>query len=141
MDVGDDGVFHLLADDFKTPKLVFRFGPAYLLVTDKSSETCIMECGAESVKFITPALGGQFHTSIGQIADRAGDLKAGRDGLGGVAETDPLDAAGIQQRHPAACRQDGVICHGRIKANGTAGRKYFFENLNPILIKIFLLYV
>jgi hypothetical protein len=112
VDVGDDGVFHLRADDFKTPKFVFWFGPSYLFVADKSSETCIMEGGTESVKFITQTLGGEFDASVRQIADSAGDLKAGGDGLGGIPETDALDPAGIKDRHATAGRVAGGVRHG-----------------------------
>ena len=71
-----------------------------------------MEGEAESVKFITPALGGEFDAAIGQIAHRAGDLKAGGDGFGGMPETDALNTAGIKNCHAAAGGMAGGVRHG-----------------------------
>ncbi len=51
VNVCDDGVFHFLANDFKSPKFIFCIGPIYLLVADKSSKTCIVQRGAKSVQF------------------------------------------------------------------------------------------
>ena len=56
MNVCDNGVFHLLANNFKSPKFIFCFRPIYLLVADKSSKTCIVQRGAESVKLFARRL-------------------------------------------------------------------------------------
>ncbi len=44
-------------------------------------------------KLLRRALGDQFHASIGQIADNAGNIKAGGDGFRGVTKPDTLHAA------------------------------------------------
>src|SRR6202012_1494348 len=96
-----NGVFHLLADYFKTLELVLSISPIYLLVADKSSKTCIMESMAESLQFRAQPLGHQFHPAVLQIANRARDFKTGGDRSGGVPETDTLHVAGEKHRHPA----------------------------------------
>src|SRR6516165_10791274 len=90
VDVCDDGVFHFLASDFKSPKFIFSFRPSYLLVADKSSKTCIFQSGAKSFQLGALAFANQFDATVGKIADGAGEFKAGGDGLGGVAEAHAL---------------------------------------------------
>ena len=48
---------------------------------------------AERFQFLVRAFGDQFHASIRQIADDAGDFKAGGDGFRGVAKPDTLHTA------------------------------------------------
>ncbi len=96
MNVCNDGVFHFLTNDLKTPKFVFRFSPDYLLVPNKSSKTCTKNRGAKLLQLSSVALGNQFNPSVGQVADDAGNFKAGGDGFGGVTKTDALDPSRIK---------------------------------------------
>ena len=102
MNICNNGVFHFLANNLKSPEFIFCLRPNYLFVMDKSSETCRVQFRAESLEFRAVALGDEFDAAIGEIADGAGDFKAGGDGLGGVAEAHPLHAAGVNELQSAA---------------------------------------
>jgi len=127
VDVCNDGVFHFLANNLKSPKFIFCVAPDYLFVPDKSSKTCIMERGAESFKFRVAALGDEFHAAIRQIADGAGDLKTGGDGLGGVTKADTLHAAGEKNGLPAARGGLNRLRHGGMKPKPRAGCNVFWR--------------
>jgi hypothetical protein len=68
-------------------------GPLYSFVADKTSKTFRADGGLKSFEFGARTLGDHFNAAIGQVADKADDLEAGGDGLGGVTKTDALDAA------------------------------------------------
>jgi hypothetical protein len=121
VDVSDDGVFHLLPDDFKTLKFIFRNGPSYLFVANKSSKTCGAEGGAKGVEFGADALGDEFDAAVGKVADDAGDFKAGGDGSGGVTKADALHITGVKHGHAAAGGIVGGRRHRRIKPNPWPG--------------------
>jgi len=91
VNICNNGVFHWLTDYLKPAKLVGCISPQYLLVPNKSSQTCFPQRLAVSFQFRAVALENQFHSAIGEIADGADDFKTGGHGAGGIAETDPLD--------------------------------------------------
>jgi len=125
VNVCDDGVFHFLANNLKSPKFIFRVRPHYLLVADKSSKTCIVERGAESGEFRMAAFGVEFHAAVGQIADGAGDFKTGGDGFGGVTKADALHATGEKNGHSTAGGNWNRWRHGGIKPKPRAGCNVF----------------
>jgi hypothetical protein len=125
VNVCDDGVFHFLANDLKSPKFIFSVGPSYLFVADKSSKTCIMDGRAKRFEFGGCAFGDEFHATVGEIADGAGDFKTGDDGFGGVAEADALHASGIKHGHPAAGVGGVGLRHGGIKPKVRPGSNVF----------------
>jgi hypothetical protein len=117
-----------LTGNIKTAKFIFRVRPAYLLVPDKASKTFIAEGGPEGLQFGRRALGQKFNPAVGQIADGAGDLEAGGDRFGGVAESNALDAARIENLEPAAGKRCGGrrgVYHGRMKPKLTSRRNVF----------------
>ena len=70
-----------------------RVTPTYTFVADKASKSRTANGTAKRFQFLGRALGDQFHASVWQIADDAGDFKAGGDGFRGVAKPDTLHTA------------------------------------------------
>src|SRR5690242_5844004 len=134
MDVCDDCVFHFLVNDLKSPKFIFRVGPSYLLVPNKSSKTCIQNGGSKSLQFRPGALGEQFHPSIREITDGAGDFKAGGDGFGGVTKADTLHAAGVKHKQAPA----GMVIirwrHIKDEAKGSEVMQCFLAKTRKFLL-------
>jgi hypothetical protein len=93
MDVGDDGVFHYLLDNFKTFKIILRGAPVCLFVADKASKSRAANRITKCLQFIPRTLRNKFDPAIRQIADGAGDFKTGGDRPGGVTKTNALHAA------------------------------------------------
>jgi len=127
MDIGDDGVFHFLTNYLKSTKFIFRVRPSYLLVADKSSKTCIVQRRVESLEFRAVAFGDEFNAAVRQIADDAGDFKAGSNGLGGVTKANALHATGEQNGHPAAGGVGNRLRHDRMKPKPCAGCNVFWN--------------
>ena len=67
VNVCNDGVFHFLTNNLKSPKFIFRVRPNYLFVADKSSKTCVMQRRMESLQFRLRPFRNQFDAAIGQI--------------------------------------------------------------------------
>jgi hypothetical protein len=124
MNVSNDGVFHFLATYLKSPKLIFRVGPNYLLVPNKSSKTCIQYGRAKCLQFGPAALGNEFDPAVGQVANIAGDFETGGHGLGRVTEANTLHAPGIEDGQAAAA---GVVRrrHGRDEAKARRAMQCF----------------
>ena len=78
--------FISLAGNFKTAKIILRVAPSYIFVADKASKSRAANGLAEGFQFLARAFGDEFDATVGQIADGAGDFKAGGDGFGGVAK-------------------------------------------------------
>jgi len=74
-------------------KFIFCVGPTYTFVADKASKSCTTNGVAKRLQFFAGALGNQGNASVRQIADDAGDFKAGGDGFRGVAKSDTLHTA------------------------------------------------
>jgi len=74
-------------------KFIFCLPPNYTFVTDKASKSCATNGVMKCLQFPAGALGNQFNASVRQIADEAGDFKAGGDGFRGVAKPDTLHTA------------------------------------------------
>ena len=72
---------------------ILRVTPIYTFVADKASKSRTADGDAKRFQFFGRAFGDQFHASVRQIADDAGDFKTGGDGFRGVAKPDTLHAA------------------------------------------------
>jgi hypothetical protein len=53
-----------------------------------------LNCGDKCLHFLTLAFGFSLHASVGQVADKAGDIKLRRNLQHGNTETDTLDVSG-----------------------------------------------
>ena len=74
-------------------KFILCVTPIYTFVADKASKSCATNGVMKRLQFLAGALGNQFNAPVRQIADEAGDFKAGGDGFRGVAKSDTLHTA------------------------------------------------
>jgi hypothetical protein len=99
----------------------------YLLVPDKSSKTCVTQGRAESLEFIAGTFGDKFDPAIREVANGAGEVKAGGDSFGGIAEAHPLDLTGVMNSQAAAQSMIVGRRHTRDKAKGGCAMQLFSE--------------
>ena len=134
VNVCDDGVFHFLASYLKSLKFIFRVRPNYLFVPNKSSQTCIVQRGAESVKFRVGTFRDKLDPTIRQIFYRAGDFKTGGDSFGSITKADTLHATGEKNQHPAARGGLSRRQHGGMKPKCRARCNVFWRRRAKIFL-------
>ena len=105
--------------------------PFYIFIADKTSKSRAANGLAEGLEFTAFALGDEFDTAIGQVADDTGDLKTGGDIPGGVTKADALHPARIKNSQALAIlrRRRGwrLFRHGRMKPKPDTGRNVFWS--------------
>jgi hypothetical protein len=110
---------------------MFRFAPVYFLPLNKASETFIADGGAKRLELGGRTFGAEFDAAVGQVANDAGNIKAGGDGLDGVTKSHTLHAARIKNIQAAAsgCRRmvGRFRRHRRMKPNSAARRNVFWR--------------
>jgi len=103
---------------------MLRFAPIYFLPLNKASKTFIADGGAKRLEFGGGTFGAEFDAAVGQVADDAGNIKTGGDGLDGVTKSHALHAARIKNIQAAASGGRGAVGrihrHRRMKPNSAS---------------------
>ncbi len=83
-----------LVADFERGEFASGGADVAALVADVVAEA-VADGLEERVGFLAVGFDDEFDAAIGEVADVAGDFVVARDRVGGVAEADALDVAGV----------------------------------------------
>ena len=124
-------------DDFEAAEVRGRRDIVRGLLADEAAEGAVADGLEEGLDLVGVAGGEVLHPAIGEIADPAGDFKAGGDLADGVPEADALDSAFVeylagghgdgrcgQRRGGAVGRDGGFKCKFKC-AGSQPGRLHF----------------
>src|SRR5271165_4264714 len=94
-------MFHL-PYDFEPAKLILRIAPTHVFLLYKMSQPGFPDGLAKPVQLVLYAFGRQFDPAVGQVPNRARDLKTGCDGFHCITKTNTLHTARVKNPHAPA---------------------------------------